>query len=167
MKELQEQHRQGLIPPPSHKLWLSNLMDVLVRESVAEPNEKERRVREVMKERHEKHEQVNKERMLTTEHKKEKSRRKMREKTPAEGGLSRDAGGGVCSASWAEQSTRAVLLDINTAQCNLSGLAVKVWRSREGGTTGGSTLKVRTEQQLSKIADETTPRQQCESTLEI
>ena len=142
IREQQQLQRQGLIPPPPPKLRLSNLMDVLVRESVAEPSEMERRVREEMRERQEQHERRNKEKKLTTEQRKEKAKRKMREKTAAEGGLV-----GTLVAVYAVRrgltSRRArYLLDVNTAQCNLSGLAVMVRQSGDGAAavsrTGGA-----------------------------
>ena len=138
VKEQQQMQRQGLIPPPPPKLRLSNLMDVLVRESVAEPSEMERRVREEVRERQERHERTNKERELTTEQKKEKAKRKMRERTAAEGGLI-----GTLVAVYAVRrglASRRVryLLDVNTAQCNLNGLAVMVRQSGEGAASGGS-----------------------------
>ena len=138
VREQQHMQRQGLIPPPPPKLRLSNLMDVLVRESVAEPSEMERRVREEMRERQERHARMNKEKALTTEQKKEKAKRKMREKTPAEGGLI-----GTLVAVYAVRrgltSKRArYLLDVNTAQCNLSGLAVMVRQSGDGAAGGRS-----------------------------
>ena len=45
-KEQTEKIRLGLIPPPPPKLRLSNLMNSLINDSVAEPSEMERRVRE-------------------------------------------------------------------------------------------------------------------------
>ena len=108
-----------------------------MRESVAEPSEMERRVREEVRERQERHERMNKERALTTEQKKEKAKRKMREKTPAEGGLI-----GTLVAVYAVRrglASRRVryLLDVNTAQSNLSGLAVMVRQSGDGSAGGG------------------------------
>ena len=131
-KETTEKIRLGLIPPPPPKLRLSNLMNALINGSVAEPSEMERRVREEMRERVEKHERANADRKLSAEAKKEKVRRKMREKT-TDGAVHvhvyavrRGLGGGRVR----------YLLDVNAAQWNLTGVGVLIRQSGEGSGGG-------------------------------
>jgi len=80
-KEEQEKIRLGLIPPPEPKLRISNLMRVLGNEAVQDPTKIEAHVREQMLKRQKAHEDANKARKLTTEQKREKKIRKIKEDT--------------------------------------------------------------------------------------
>ena len=132
-REQTEKIRLGLIPPPPPKLRLSNLMNALVKESVAEPSEMERRVREEMRERVEKHERANEDRKLSREGKKEKAKRKMREKTAdtathvAVYAVRRGLSGGRVR----------YLLDVNAQQWHLTGVGVLIRQSEVGGVGKG------------------------------
>ena len=132
-KEQTEKIRLGLIPPPPPKLRLSNLMNSLINDSVAEPSELERRVREEMRLRVEGHERANAERKLSVEGKKEKAKRKMKEKAL-------DAA--IHVHVYAVRRGLGVgrvryLLDVNTMQWNLTGVGVFIRQSEAGGGGGG------------------------------
>lgn len=80
-KEEQEKIRLGLIPPPEPKLNISNLMRALGTEAVQDPTKMEAHVREQMSKRQKAHEDANNARKLTTEQKREKKVRKVKEDT--------------------------------------------------------------------------------------
>jgi len=64
-KELTDQIRMGLKPPPPAKVKISNLMRVLATQATMDPTRIEQEVRMQMEERKKEHEERNKERMLT------------------------------------------------------------------------------------------------------
>lgn len=78
-KEEQEKIRLGLEAPPEPKLRISNLMRVLGTEAVQDPTKIEAHVREQMAKRQKAHEEANAARQLTTEQKREKKVRKIKE----------------------------------------------------------------------------------------
>lgn len=78
-KEEQEKIRLGLINPPEPKLRISNLMRVLGTEAVQDPTKMEAHVREQMAKRQKAHEEANAARKLTTEQKRDKKVRKIKE----------------------------------------------------------------------------------------
>lgn len=72
LKEQQAKIRLGLEPAPPPKVKKSNLMRVLGEEAVKDPTAVEARVNREIAERREKHEQMNEERKLTKEQRREK-----------------------------------------------------------------------------------------------
>lgn len=77
LKELQDQQRLGLIPPPEPRVRLSNMMRVLASAAVADPSQIEAKVRAAMEARVKAGEAHNREKALTPEQRREKWRRKM------------------------------------------------------------------------------------------
>ena len=80
-KEEQEKIRLGLEAPPEPKLRISNLMRVLGTEAVQDPTKMEAHVREQMAKRQAAHEEANSARRLTTEQRREKKVKKIKEDT--------------------------------------------------------------------------------------
>lgn len=80
-KEKQEKIRLGLEPPPEPKLKISNMMRVLGQQAVQDPTKMEAHVREQMMRRQKAHEEANASRKLTSEQKKQKKIRKIKEDT--------------------------------------------------------------------------------------
>ncbi|KAK3597920.1 hypothetical protein CHS0354_042261 [Potamilus streckersoni] len=80
-KEVQEKIRLGLMPPPDPKVRMANLMRVLGTEAVQDPTKVEAHVRAQMAKRQKAHEEANAARKLTTEQRKEKKARKIKEDT--------------------------------------------------------------------------------------
>ncbi|CAJ0927068.1 unnamed protein product [Ranitomeya imitator] len=78
-KELQEKVRLGLMPPPEPKVRISNLMRVLGTEAIQDPTKVEAHVRAQMAKRQKAHEEANAARKLTTEQRKEKKVKKLKE----------------------------------------------------------------------------------------
>ena len=80
-KEKQDKIRLGLETPDEPKVKMSNLMRVLGTEAVQDPTKVEAAVREQMAKRKAQHEQMNAERKLTPEQRKEKVANKLKEDT--------------------------------------------------------------------------------------
>ncbi|XP_044259581.1 U4/U6 small nuclear ribonucleoprotein Prp3 [Tribolium madens] len=80
-KEEQEKIRLGLEPPPEPKLRISNLMRALGTEAVQDPTKIEAHVREQMAKRQKAHEDANAARKLTSEQKRDKKIKKIKEDT--------------------------------------------------------------------------------------
>ncbi|XP_071098058.1 U4/U6 small nuclear ribonucleoprotein Prp3-like [Haliotis cracherodii] len=80
-KELQEKIRLGLQPPPEPKVRMANLMRVLGTEAVQDPTKIEAHVRAQMAKRQKAHEEANAARKLTTEQRREKKMKKIKEDT--------------------------------------------------------------------------------------
>ncbi|XP_056642699.1 U4/U6 small nuclear ribonucleoprotein Prp3 [Diorhabda sublineata] len=80
-KEEQEKIRLGLEPPPEPKLRISNLMRALGTEAVQDPTKIEAHVREQMAKRQKAHEDANAARKLTSEQKRDKKVKKIKEDT--------------------------------------------------------------------------------------
>ncbi|KAF5299492.1 hypothetical protein FQR65_LT01074 [Abscondita terminalis] len=80
-KEEQEKIRLGLETPPEPKLRISNLMRVLGTEAVQDPTKIEAHVREQMAKRQKAHEEANAARQLTSEQKRQKKIKKVKEDT--------------------------------------------------------------------------------------
>ena len=80
-KEKQDKIRLGLETPDEPKVKMSNLMRVLGTEAVQDPTKVEAAVREQMAKRQAQHEQMNAERKLTPEQRKEKVANKLKEDT--------------------------------------------------------------------------------------
>ncbi|KAK9513866.1 hypothetical protein VZT92_027368 [Zoarces viviparus] len=78
-KEVQEKVRLGLMPPPEPKVRISNLMRVLGTEAVQDPTKVEAHVRAQMAKRQKVHEDANAARKLTSEQRKEKKVKKLKE----------------------------------------------------------------------------------------
>ncbi|XP_069074664.1 U4/U6 small nuclear ribonucleoprotein Prp3 isoform X2 [Pleurodeles waltl] len=78
-KEMQEKVRLGLMPPPEPKVRISNLMRVLGTEAVQDPTKVEAHVRAQMAKRQKAHEEANAARKLTSEQRKEKKAKKLKE----------------------------------------------------------------------------------------
>ncbi|XP_061885650.1 U4/U6 small nuclear ribonucleoprotein Prp3 [Entelurus aequoreus] len=79
LKEVQEKVRLGLMPPPEPKVRISNLMRVLGTEAVQDPTKVEAHVRAQMAKRQKAHEEANAARKLTSEQRKEKKVKKLKE----------------------------------------------------------------------------------------
>lgn len=80
-KEEQEKIRLGLIEPPEPKLRISNIMRVLGNEAIQDPTKIEVHVRAQMEKRQKTHEEANQARKLTTEQRRDKKIRKLKEDT--------------------------------------------------------------------------------------
>ncbi|XP_046561632.1 LOW QUALITY PROTEIN: U4/U6 small nuclear ribonucleoprotein Prp3-like [Haliotis rubra] len=80
-KELQEKIRLGLQPPPEPKVRMANLMRVLGTEAVQDPTKIEAHVRAQMAKRQKAHEEANAARKLTTEQRRDKKIKKIKEDT--------------------------------------------------------------------------------------
>ncbi|CAG9826860.1 unnamed protein product [Diabrotica balteata] len=80
-KEEQEKIRLGLEPPPEPKLRISNLMRALGTEAVQDPTKIEAHVREQMAKRQKAHEDANAARKLTSDQKRDKKIKKIKEDT--------------------------------------------------------------------------------------
>ncbi|XP_034233784.1 U4/U6 small nuclear ribonucleoprotein Prp3 [Thrips palmi] len=80
-KEEQEKIRLGLEAPPEPKLRISNLMRVLGTEAIQDPTKIEAHVKEQMLKRQKAHEEANAARKLSSEERKEKKMRKLKEDT--------------------------------------------------------------------------------------
>uniref|UniRef100_A0AAQ4RJM7 U4/U6 small nuclear ribonucleoprotein Prp3 n=1 Tax=Gasterosteus aculeatus aculeatus TaxID=481459 RepID=A0AAQ4RJM7_GASAC len=78
-KEVQEKVRLGLMPPPEPKVRISNLMRVLGTEAVQDPTKVEAHVRAQMAKRQKAHEEANAARKLTSEQRKEKKVKRLKE----------------------------------------------------------------------------------------
>ncbi|CAG9854113.1 unnamed protein product [Phyllotreta striolata] len=78
-KEEQEKIRLGLEPPPEPKLRISNLMRALGTEAVQDPTKIEAHVREQMAKRQKAHEDANAARKLTSDQKRDKKVKKIKE----------------------------------------------------------------------------------------
>eukprot|EP01098_Paradermamoeba_levis_P000751 TRINITY_DN1087_c0_g1_i1.p1 TRINITY_DN1087_c0_g1~~TRINITY_DN1087_c0_g1_i1.p1 ORF type:complete len:475 (+),score=168.83 TRINITY_DN1087_c0_g1_i1:153-1427(+) len=76
-REKQQRILLGLEPPPPPKLKISNFMQVLGKEAVADPTQIEAEVRRQMAQRIANHEQRNQERKLTPEERKAKKMKKL------------------------------------------------------------------------------------------
>uniref|UniRef100_A0A7G3B1U1 Putative u4/u6 small nuclear ribonucleoprotein n=1 Tax=Lutzomyia longipalpis TaxID=7200 RepID=A0A7G3B1U1_LUTLO len=118
-KEEQEKIRLGLISPPEPKLRISNLMRVLGTEAVQDPTKIESHVREQMAKRQKAHEEANAARKLTTEQKREKKIRKIKEDTSL----------GVCVAVYRvkdlqENLSKKFKVETNAKQLHMTGVIV-------------------------------------------
>lgn len=71
-KEMQDRIKLGLDPPPPPKVKLANLMNVLTDEAIKDPTSVERRVRQEIQERYDKHMAENEARKPTKEQKHER-----------------------------------------------------------------------------------------------
>ncbi|KAK7489923.1 hypothetical protein BaRGS_00018788, partial [Batillaria attramentaria] len=80
-RELQEKIRIGLAPQPEPKVRMANLMRVLGTEAVQDPTKVEAHVRAQMAKRQRAHEEANAARKLTTEQRRDKKIRKIKEDT--------------------------------------------------------------------------------------
>lgn len=80
-KEVTEKIRLGLMPPPEPKVRMANLMRVLGTEAVQDPTKVEAHVRAQMAKRQKAHEEANAARKLTTEQRRSKKEKKLKEDT--------------------------------------------------------------------------------------
>lgn len=80
-KEVTEKIRLGLMPPPEPKVRMANLMRVLGTEAVQDPTKVEAHVRAQMAKRQRAHEEANAARKLTTEQRRSKKEKKLKEDT--------------------------------------------------------------------------------------
>eukprot|EP00096_Caligus_rogercresseyi_P011575 TRINITY_DN4580_c0_g1_i1.p1 TRINITY_DN4580_c0_g1~~TRINITY_DN4580_c0_g1_i1.p1 ORF type:complete len:642 (+),score=245.78 TRINITY_DN4580_c0_g1_i1:85-2010(+) len=117
-KEKQDKIRLGLIDADQPKVKLSNLMRVLGNEAVQDPTKVEAHVREQMAKRLATHTQMNEERKLTPEQRKEKLVRKLKE----------DTSGGVNVAVYRVKSlanqSKKFKVETNAKQLYLTGSIV-------------------------------------------
>ncbi|RKP09495.1 pre-mRNA processing factor 3-domain-containing protein, partial [Thamnocephalis sphaerospora] len=79
LREKQDKIRLGLLPPEPPKVKLSNLMRVLGNEAIQDPTKMEAYVRSEVRKRQDKHMQMNEERKLTDDQRREKRRQKLDE----------------------------------------------------------------------------------------
>lgn len=80
-KDITEKIRLGLMPPPEPKVRMANLMRVLGTEAVQDPTKIEAHVRAQMEKRQKAHEEANAARKLTTEQRRDKKMKKIKEDT--------------------------------------------------------------------------------------
>ena len=78
MKEIQEKIKLKLIDPPPPKVKISNMMNVLTNEAVADPSKVEMGVKKQIQDRLQKHLEQNQKRKLTNEQKAEKFAKKLK-----------------------------------------------------------------------------------------
>jgi U4/U6 small nuclear ribonucleoprotein PRP3 len=81
--EKQDKIRLGILPPDQPKVKISNMMRVLESDAVQDPTKVEAHVRAQMAKRLANHEKMNSERKLTSDERKEKTLRKLKEDTSA------------------------------------------------------------------------------------
>jgi U4/U6 small nuclear ribonucleoprotein PRP3 len=120
-KEKQDQIRCGLLPPPPPKVKISNLMQAMKNEAVADPSAIEAKVRAEMAQRIKNHEERNQARKLTPEQRKEKKRRKLMN--------DRTAGGTPVTIYRVDEmpnKQKLYKIDINAQQNHLTGVALLV-----------------------------------------
>ena len=120
-KERQDQIRCGLMPPPPPKVKISNLMQAMKDDAVADPSAMEAKVRAEMAQRIQNHEMRNQARKLTPEQRKDKKRRKM---------TNDPSGGGVPVTLYRVEEIpskqKLYKIDINAQQNHLTGVALLV-----------------------------------------
>ena len=120
-KERQDQIRCGLMPPPPPKVKISNLMQAMKDDAVADPSAMEAKVRAEMAQRIQNHEMRNQARKLTPEQHKDKKRRKM---------TNDPSGGGVPVTLYRVEEIpskqKLYKIDINAQQNHLTGVALLV-----------------------------------------
>jgi len=118
-KEKQDQIRCGLMAPPPPKVKISNLMQAMKNEAVADPSALEAKVRAEMAQRIKNHEERNQARKLTPQQRKEKKRRKL---------LNDPTGGGTPVTLYRidQMPDRQKLykIDINAQQNHLTGITL-------------------------------------------
>jgi len=116
-KEKQDQIRCGLMAPPPPKIKISNLMQAMKNEAVADPSALEAKVRAEMAQRVKNHEERNLARKLTPAQRREKKRRKM---------LNDPSGGGTPVTLYrihtVPNKQKLYKIDINAQQNHLTGL---------------------------------------------
>jgi len=120
-KERQDQIRCGLMPPPPPKVKISNLMQAMKDDAVADPSAMEAKVRAEMAQRIQNHEMRNQARKLNPEQRKDKKRRKM---------TNDPSGGGVPVTLYRvdeiPSKQKLYKIDINAQQNHLTGVALLV-----------------------------------------
>uniref|UniRef100_T1J0D7 U4/U6 small nuclear ribonucleoprotein Prp3 n=1 Tax=Strigamia maritima TaxID=126957 RepID=T1J0D7_STRMM len=117
-KEKQEKIRLGLDPPPEPKVRMANLMRVLGTEAVQDPTKIEAHVRAQMAKRQKAHEEANAARKLTTQQRRDKRVKKMRE----------DLSLGVCVTVYRVREltnpSKKFKVETNCNQLHMSGCVV-------------------------------------------
>ena len=120
-KERQDQIRCGLMPPPPPKVKISNLMQAMKDDAVADPSAMEAKVRAEMAQRIQNHEMRNQARKVDPEQRKDKKRRKM---------TNDPSGGGVPVTLYRvdeiPSKQKLYKIDINAQQNHLTGVALLV-----------------------------------------
>lgn len=117
-KDEQEKIRLGLVPAPEPKVKLSNLMRVLGNDAIQDPTKVEQHVRAQMAKRKREHELANAARKLTSEQRKDKKAKKLKE----------DVSSGVNVAIYRIRSLRdqskKFKIEANSKQLYLTGCTV-------------------------------------------
>ena len=120
-KERQDQIRCGLMAPPPPKVKISNLMQAMKDDAVADPSAMEAKVRAEMAQRIQNHEMRNQARKVDPEQRKDKKRRKM---------TNDPSGGGVPVTLYRideiPSKQKLYKIDINAQQNHLTGVALLV-----------------------------------------
>ncbi|KAM8921636.1 U4/U6 small nuclear ribonucleoprotein Prp3 isoform 2-T2 [Pelodytes ibericus] len=117
-KELQEKVRLGLMPPPEPKVRISNLMRVLGTEAIQDPTKVEAHVRAQMAKRQKAHEEANAARKLTSEQRKEKKVKKLKED------LSQGVHVAVYSIRNLSNPSKKFKIEANAGQLYLTGVVI-------------------------------------------
>lgn len=118
LKEKQDRIKLGLDPPPPPKVKLANLMNVLTDEAIKDPTSVERRVRQEIQERYEKHMAENEARKPTQEQKHERVL-ESHEKDLRKGLLTT-----IYKVSSLEDGQHFYKVDMNAKQLGLYGMAL-------------------------------------------
>ncbi|TID30435.1 hypothetical protein CANINC_000946 [Pichia inconspicua] len=118
MKDKQDRIKLGLEPAPPNKVSLKNLVNVLTNESISNPTEVEMRVRNEVYERQLKHEQMNEERRLSKEEKRQKLETKMAEE------LRKGIYCLVCKVKRLVNPKHVYKVDMNAKQFKLMGVCL-------------------------------------------
>ncbi|EPX70771.1 U4/U6 X U5 tri-snRNP complex subunit Prp3 [Schizosaccharomyces octosporus yFS286] len=117
-KEKQDRQLLGLEPPEPPKVKLSNLMSVLGDAAIKDPTKMEAEVRKQVEERRLRHEQMNEERKLTPEERRDKALKKLEE----------DAASGlqclVFKIKYLAHRPHRLKIDLNAKQLGLTGACI-------------------------------------------
>lgn len=118
-KDKQDKQRLGLMPPDAPKVKLSNMATVLAHSTVQDPTKVEQEVRAQVQARKDRHEQMNEERKLSHEEKREKAAQKL---------LEDESRNGIRAAAWRVEILANAYhrrrIDENAQQAGLSGVVI-------------------------------------------
>ncbi|KRX02842.1 hypothetical protein PPERSA_04045 [Pseudocohnilembus persalinus] len=119
-KELhkQDQIKLGLLDPPKPKAKLANMINIYGQEAFLDPSRIEKEVKEQVQERLEKHIQMNEERKLTAEQKKQKFLKKLKKDS------SKETRAAVFRVENLSDGQHRFKIDANAVQMQLNGLCL-------------------------------------------
>ena len=118
-QEKQDRIKLGLDPPPPPKVKLSNLMNVLTNEAIKDPTAVEKRVKQEMQQRIDKHMAENEARKLTKDETHEKLWRKQ------DNDLSKGIYSSIYKVNYLTNPKHLFKLDISAKEENLYGICLK------------------------------------------